>query len=387
MLTLTGAALDQEELDHALHMRHALALAARVLTATPNPRVGCVIVGADNEVVGEGWHAAPGQPHAEIIALRQAGERARGSHVFVTLEPCAHHGRTPPCTDALIAAGVASVIVAVRDPFPAVAGRGIRRLEEAGVRVIHLSDYEAAARAINAGFFQRHERGRPFVRCKLAMSLDGRTAAPDGSSRWITGPHARRDVQRLRASSCAIVTGSGTVLADDPALTVRPDELALTDAEARDNAHALGRQPLRVVLDGRGRVPPAAQVFTGPGVALWWLGGVSAPATLPAAVVVERAPAVATGVALAPVLESLAARYQVNEVLLEAGPQLCGAFMQAGLVDELVVYVGARLLGQRGLPLLLLDGIESMKDTRPLKFIDATMIGDDCRLVARPGNP
>ena len=386
MISLSGAELDHADPDYALHMGRALFLARSVLTATPNPRVGCVILDASHEVAGEGWHAAPGQPHAEVVALRQAGERARGGTAVVSLEPCAHHGRTPPCVDALIAAGVKTVVLAVKDPFPAVAGRGILSLEQAGIRVIHLQSFEAQARAVNAGFFKRQETGLPFLRCKLAMSLDGRTAAADGSSQWITGPEARQQVQRLRAGSCAILTGIGTVLADDPSLTVRPDEVSLSDHERRQGGIALGRQPLRVIMDSRLRTPATARILQGPGEVLIF-SGASAGSAYPQSVRVHCDAGWQTGVDPRAVLESLAAQQGVNEVLLEAGPVLSGSFLRAGLVDELVIFVGAKLLGHKGLPLLNLPQIDSLQQSLPLEFVEMTRIGEDCRIIAKPGKP
>ncbi|MFM1895712.1 MAG: hypothetical protein RLZZ385_786 [Pseudomonadota bacterium] len=386
MISLSGADLDLADLDYALHMRRALSLAQTVLTTTPNPRVGCVIVGADDEVLGEGWHAAPGQAHAEIMALQHAGERARLATVFVSLEPCAHHGRTPPCTDALIAAGVKTVVIAVQDPFPAVAGNGIRKLEGAGIQVIHLPEFEAAARAINAGFFKRQERGLPYVRCKLAMSLDGRTAAADGSSQWITGTEARGQVQRLRAASCAVLTGIGTVLADDPALTVRPAALDLSDQERRHNAFALQRQPLRVILDSRLRTPARSRILQEPGQVLICSGS-EGPGRYGDNVTVQAQVHWREGVAPRAVLESLAAEHGVNEVLVEAGPALSGSFLQAGLVDELIIYLAPKLLGHQGLPLMILQNIATLQDSLALEILDIARLGPDCRIIARPGKP
>ncbi|MCB1670912.1 MAG: bifunctional diaminohydroxyphosphoribosylaminopyrimidine deaminase/5-amino-6-(5-phosphoribosylamino)uracil reductase RibD [Gammaproteobacteria bacterium] len=373
-------------------MRHALQLAERVFTATPNPRVGCVIVAAegDNRVVGEGWHQRPGAEHAEIHALARAGELARGSTVFVTLEPCSHHGKTPPCADALVAAGVKRVVIASLDPFPKVAGSGVQRLEQAGVEVIQLSDFESRARAINRGYFKRQTTGLPFVRCKLAMSLDGRTAAANRESRWITGPQARTDVQRMRAASCAIVTGVGTVLEDDPALTVRLEQLDLTETQRQDNAFALSRQPLRVVMDSSLRIPVKARILEQSGATLLITHASSGPcypgATEIVTVPVESADT-AGRVSPATVLELLASRYDVNEVLLEAGPVLAGAFVQAGLVDELTVYIAGKLLGSKGLPLLELPGLQSMTDQIELAITSVTRVGDDCRIVASFGQP
>ncbi|MEX2131670.1 MAG: bifunctional diaminohydroxyphosphoribosylaminopyrimidine deaminase/5-amino-6-(5-phosphoribosylamino)uracil reductase RibD, partial [Pseudohongiellaceae bacterium] len=335
-------------------------------------------------IVGVGWHQVPGQAHAEIIALAQAGEQARGSTVYVTLEPCSHHGKTPPCSDALIKAGVKNVIIAAVDPNPKVSGSGVQQLEQAGIKVFHLQDFDQRARAINRGYFKRFNFGKPFVRCKLAMSLDGRTAAAGGESKWITGPEARSDVQRLRAESCAIVTGINTVLQDDPSLTLRAAELQLNETEIEHNAFALGRQPLRVVLDSSLRTPSAARLLFAPGKVLLYSAN-SKSVHFPANVAVINVAPGRTGVNPGAVLESLASQYQVNEVLLEAGPTVCGAWLAEGLVDELVIYIGASLLGQHGLPLMYLPVINSMDEKLPLEIIDLKKTGMDIRITARPG--
>lgn len=366
--------------DQALFMARALELARKGLYSTaPNPRVGCVIV-RDGAVVGEGWHRRAGEPHAEALALQAAGEQARGGTVFVTLEPCAHHGRTPPCADALIAADVATVVVAVRDPDPRTAGQGIQRLRDAGI-FVHEGVLETEARELNIGFFSRFERQRPWVRVKLAMSLDGRTALASGQSQWITSPDARADVQRLRARSCVVLTGMGTLQADDPLLTVR-DATALGqtgDAELR--------QPLRVVLDSLGRTRPSARLFSA-----------SSPVLLATTVVGEpplsqffrehaQVSVIAAGLSnrvdLAGLLGYLAVQRHCNEVLVEAGPVLAGALWQAGLVDELIVYMAPRLLGHEGRPLLHLPGAGLPADP-DLVIRDIRAVGRDWRIVAVP---
>ncbi len=347
-------------------MTRALQLAARGLfTTQPNPRVGCVIV-RDDEVVGEGWHQWAGQPHAEVLALRDAGENARGATAYVTLEPCAHTGRTPPCTAALIEAGVARVVIAATDPNPKAAG-GAARLRGAGIDV-DAGLLAAPARELNIGFFHRIERGRPWVRVKLAMSLDGRTALANGQSKWITGEAARADVQRWRARSAAILTGSGSVLADDPRLTVRLDEPFAA--------------PLRVVLDRHLRTPAAANVLdrSVPTVI------VHADTTRPDArfdgveclALRERD----GGLDLAAVLDELAAR-DCNEVQVEAGPTLCGALFSAGLADELLLYVAPVLLGSDARPLLTLPPIAAMADRLRLRLVDQQCLGEDLRLRLR----
>jgi len=351
-------------------MAHALRLAeCGLFTTQPNPRVGCVIAHGD-EVVGSGFHRRAGEPHAEVHALRAAGERARGATAYVTLEPCAHQGRTPPCADALIAAGVKRVVVAVEDPFPQVAGRGIGKLRAAGIAV-ETGLMRGAARELNIGFFSRIERGRPFVRVKLAMSLDGRTALADGESKWITGEAARADVQRWRARSSAILSGSGTVLADDPRLTVRlPDDEAFAP-------------PLRVVLDRYLRTPAASHVFDGAAPTLL-LHAAAAPVSDSRFARVERM-AVAEqgeGLDLTTVLALLAAR-DCNEVHVEAGPTLCGALFAAGLVDELLLYVAPLLLGDQARPLLHLPTLADMTLRWQLRVVDQRVLGQDLRLRLR----
>jgi diaminohydroxyphosphoribosylaminopyrimidine deaminase / 5-amino-6-(5-phosphoribosylamino)uracil reductase len=379
-MTSVASVLNDSGIDFELHMRRAISLATRVLTTTPNPRVGCVIVNAANEVLGEGWHRAPGSPHAEVNALLDAGGRARGSIAFVTLEPCAHFGRTPPCADALIDAGVKTVVLASLDPFPQVAGKGMQKLQAAGIEVIHLKEFDSRAKAVNAGYFKRLTRGLPFLRCKLAMSLDGRTAAANGESRWISGPEARAEVQRLRAGSCAIVTGINTVLSDDPSLSLRSAELAMDEEELQENSFALQRQPIRVICDSRLRTPCDAKILQLPGRVKIMTTQVTAD--FPDNVDVVSLPAVEAGVDPRAVLESLASTGEINEVLLEAGPTLSGAFLQAGLVDELIVYVAEKLLGDRGLPLFRLPGLEAIAHQLQLGFRDVRRVGNDVRIIA-----
>lgn len=359
------------------HMARALQLARRGLyTTDPNPRVGCVVV-REGQVVGEGFHVRAGEPHAEILAMRQAGEAVRGATVYVTLEPCAHHGRTPPCADALIAAGVARVVAAMRDPNPRVAGQGLVRVAAAGIETAS-GVLEGQARDINPGFVSRMERGRPFVRVKLAMSLDGRTAMASGESQWITGPAARRDVQRLRARSAAVLTGMGTVRADDPGLDVR-----LTAGELGIDGPV--RQPLRVVLDTRLECPPEARLFRTGGPVLILTGERDASRYAP---LLSRGAEVAA-VALAgerPDLHAvmaLLAEREVNEVHVEAGPELCGALMRDGLVDELVIYMAPHLMGSDARGLMDL-GLQRMEERIALEIEDIRAVGSDWRIVARP---
>ncbi|MHB1617505.1 MAG: bifunctional diaminohydroxyphosphoribosylaminopyrimidine deaminase/5-amino-6-(5-phosphoribosylamino)uracil reductase RibD [Metallibacterium sp.] len=406
-------------------MAQALRLAARGLfTTQPNPRVGCVIAHGEN-VVGGGWHARAGEPHAEIYALRAAGAQARDATAYVTLEPCAHHGRTPPCADALIAAGVARVVVACSDPFPRVAGAGIARLRGAGIAV-DVGLMQDAARELNRGFLSRIERGRPWSRLKLAMSLDGRTALADGRSFWITGEAARSDVARWRARSSAILTGAGTVRADNPRLSVRLDHLSHRDVEPRpdplsprettngspqgsgrgEGAYLAQRHasaepsspallptgegspfvpPLRVALDARlDALPVGAHLLDGTAPALI----LHAPDARPAHADYARAECLPIAVVdgrldLSAALALLAAR-GCNEVQVEAGATLAGALLYAGLVDELLLYIAPVLLGDSARPLLHLPALADMAARWQLRTLDRRMLGEDLRLLLRP---
>lgn len=363
----------------AHYMARALELARKGLYSThPNPRVGCVIV-RDGQVIGEGWHVRAGEPHAEVHALRQAGELARDATVYVTLEPCSHFGRTPPCAEALVQAGVARVVVAMRDPNPQVAGRGLLRLLDAGIAV-HSGVLESEARLLNQGFLKRMEHGLPFVRVKLAMSLDGRTAMASGESQWITGPAARSAVQRLRARSSVVITGADTVLTDQARLTVRPDELGLG---AELTALAEQRPPLRLLIDGRLRVPLDAPFFR---------AGPALVATCAAATARERyqedghellAVSGSNGhVDLRKLLVELAGR-GINEVLVEAGPRLAGAFARQGLVDEYQIFVAGQFLGSSARPLLDWP-LNQMSEAPCLKIVEMRAVGADWRVIAVP---
>lgn len=360
-------------MDH-VHMAHALRLAEQGLRTTqPNPRVGCVIARGDT-VLGTGWHQRAGEPHAEVFALREAGASARGATAYVTLEPCAHHGRTPPCADALIAAGVGRVVIAHEDPFDKVAGAGIEKLRAAGIGV-QVGLMRDAAHELNIGFFSRIERQRPWVRVKLAMSLDGRTALANGDSKWITGEPARADVQRWRSRASAILSTSGTVLADDPHLTARlPDGATFVP-------------PLRTILDTNLRTPPGANILddAAPTVLLH-----AADAIVPAHLAnVARAPIRREdggGLDLRAALHWLAQR-DVNEVHVEAGPVLCGALLAAGLADELLIYIAPVLLGHTGRPLLSLPPLDDMASRWKLQTVDRRQVGDDMRLQLRPEAP
>ncbi len=357
--------------DDTRHMARALQLAAHGLyTTDPNPRVGCVLV-KDDAVIGEGWHVRAGEPHAEILALREAGPAARGTTAYVSLEPCAHHGRTPPCAEALIAAGVSRVVAAMEDPNPQVAGQGLQMLREAGIAV-ESGLLQSQAEALNPGFIKRMRTGRPFVRCKLAMSLDGRTAMASGESQWITGPAARADVHRLRARSSAMLTGVGTVLADDPSLNARLD----TDEAVQ--------QPLRVVLDSQLRLPADARMLSLPGrtlVCCTEAADVEKIATLTdAGAEVHRLPAENGHVSLTALLDLLG-REGVNEVTVEAGASLNGALLQAGLVDEIIIYLAPLLMGDAARGLFHLPGLEKMDQRIKLQIVDVRAVGEDWRIT------
>jgi diaminohydroxyphosphoribosylaminopyrimidine deaminase / 5-amino-6-(5-phosphoribosylamino)uracil reductase len=361
-------------IDHA-HMAHALRLAERGLfTTEPNPRVGCVIA-QDETILGSGWHRRAGGPHAEVFALAEAGERAQGATAYVTLEPCAHFGRTPPCADALIAAGVGRVVIAHEDPFAEVSGRGIARLREAGI-LVETGLMAAAARELNRGFLSRMQRGRPWLRVKLAMSLDGRTALANGESKWITGAAARSDVQRWRARSAAIMTGIGTVLADDPKLTVRLP----ANADEADQAP----DPLRVVLDRRLQTPEGANLLDGSAPTLILHGGDAQQADRRFGHVELAAVEIRDDrLDLRSVLATLAIR-QVNEIQVEAGATLSGALLAEGLVDELLLYVAPVLLGDAARPLFELPALGDMAERWRLGTVEQRMLGQDWRILLRP---
>ena len=353
-------------------MVRALQLAARGLNGTaPNPRVGCVIVQGET-VVGEGWHRQAGGPHAEVFALQAAGDKARGATAYVSLEPCCHQGRTPPCSDALLKAGIGRVVYAAQDPNPQVNGGGGQALQAAGVEVCR-GLLALESERLNAGFFMRMRRGRPLIRCKIATSLDGRTALADGRSQWITAEPARLDGQRLRAQSCAVLTGVGTVLADDPLLNVR----GLAD-EA-------GRQPLRVVLDSGLRTPPDARLLSVSGeVLVIGAGSTEGKAALEARGARVELLAGADGrVDLAGVMQRLAA-LQINEVLVEAGPVLNGALLAAGLVDELIVYQAAHVLGSTARGMFELAPLRDMGSRPSFELLEVRHVGADLRLCYRP---
>ncbi|KIO49497.1 bifunctional diaminohydroxyphosphoribosylaminopyrimidine deaminase/5-amino-6-(5-phosphoribosylamino)uracil reductase RibD [Nitrosospira sp. NpAV] len=354
--------------DHA-YMSQALQLAEKGLHGTsPNPRVGCVIV-HDGRVVGSGWHERAGQPHAEINALNAAGTAARDATAYVTLEPCSHHGRTPPCAEALINAGIAKVVCAMSDPNPLVAGGGYELLKQAGID-IQTGLMEGEARALNIGFVARHTRKRPWVRMKIAASLDGKTALSNGSSQWITSEAARCDGHRFRARSCAILTGIGTILADDPQLTVRHVETS--------------RQPLRVVVDSRLEIPLDAKALRGGGELIFTAaaseGKIVALRDVGARSIVM--PDKYDNVDLAGMMRTLA-DFEINEVMVEAGRKLNGALINAGLVDELVIYFAPYLIGDLAHGMLKLPELTDLADKRALTIHDLRMVGPDIRVIAR----
>lgn len=368
------------------YMARAFELARKGrFTTTPNPNVGCVIV-RDGKIVGEGYHIKAGGPHAEVHALRMAGEQARGATAYVTLEPCSHHGRTPPCADALLNAGVTRVVAAMQDPNPEVAGRGLYRLKQAGVDVSN-GLMLGEAEAVNLGFLKRMRTGFPYVQLKMAASLDGRTAMASGESQWITSAAARKDVQRFRAASSAILSSSATVLADDPSLNVRWEELdndtqelyraslALIDSNPAEGL----RQPLRVIVDSKNRVTPQHKLVHQPGETL--LARLHAcqqdwPENTRQLVI----PPTANNRVDLVILMMQLAKQQVNSVWVEAGAELAGALLQAGLVDELIIYMAPKLLGENARALCVLPGLESLADAPAFEFSDVRQVGPDLRL-------
>jgi len=355
-------------------MREALALAERAIgVSEPNPRVGCVVV-RDRTVVGRGHTQHAGGAHAEVMALADAAARGgdvRGATVHVTLEPCAHHGRTPPCTDALVAAGVGRVVIAMRDPNPLVSGRGAARLAAAGIAVEWCDAASAQAHALNVGFVSRMERGRPWLRMKVAVSLDGRSALADGTSQWITATAARADGHAWRKRAGAVLTGVGTVRDDDPRLDVRLVETA--------------RQPLRVVVDSRLETPPGARILEPPGDVLVYAtidDRERRSALERRGAEVALVPGANGKVDLAAMLADLGRR-EINELHVEAGEKLNASLLAAGLVDELLVYVAPKLLGS-GRGLAALAPLARLDDAPSFVFVDVARVGDDLRLLLRP---
>lgn len=357
-------------------MQHAIRLARKGLyTTDPNPSVGCVIV-KNEKIVGEGWHQRAGEAHAEINALKQAGAKAKDATVFVTLEPCSHTGKTPPCADALIDAGVKKVIVAMKDPNPLVAGSGLKKLHDAGIETED-GLLEAQARELNLGFIKRMETGRPFVRIKLAMSLDGRTAMASGESQWISGEASRDDVQRLRAESSAILTGIDTVLADNPSMNVR-----LTADRFISGSDDEVRQPKRIVLDSQFKMPSGAKISSIGGECIVYTT-VNADNKSSYPFIIETCDAQDGRIDLQFLMKDLAKK-EINLLHVEAGSVLCGALLKNDLVDEIIIYMAPHIMGDNAKGLFHLPELEQMKDRVSLKIKDVRSIGNDIRITAQP---
>ncbi|PSW03958.1 bifunctional diaminohydroxyphosphoribosylaminopyrimidine deaminase/5-amino-6-(5-phosphoribosylamino)uracil reductase RibD [Photobacterium rosenbergii] len=366
-------------IDHAMMLR-AIKLAKNgQFTTTPNPNVGCVIA-HDDEIVGEGYHYRAGEPHAEVFALRASADKAKGATAYVTLEPCSHYGRTPPCAEALVKAGVKRVVCAMVDPNPKVAGRGIAMLKQAGIEV-QTGLLEQDAEALNPGFIKVMKTGLPYVQLKLAASLDGRTALANGESKWITGPAARADVQRYRAKAGAILSTSATVLADDPSLNVRWQELG--DEVQQGYPEADLRQPVRVVIDSKNRVTLEHRLVSLPGntiLAKKQADMQTWPQDVEQLVIPEG-----EGVDLHALMVELAKR-NINHIWVEAGAGLAGGLLQAGLVDELILYQAPKLMGSDSRGLMDLNGLVSMTQVPELSISDVRMVGDDIRITSRINN-
>jgi len=336
-------------------------------TTQPNPRVGCVIV-LNNEIVGEGYHQQAGEPHAEIYALKQAGKKAKGATAYVSLEPCSHQGKTPPCADALINAGIVRVVCAMQDPNPLVAGKGLKKLQQAGIETLS-GVMQGEAEKLNPGFIKRMQTGLPFVRVKLAMSVDGRTAMASGESKWITGEPARADVQKLRARSSVVLTGSGTVLMDDPSMNVR---VSANELGVAVNVH----QPLRAIIDSQLQVSLKSKIFKQSGETVVF----STQQAQHVITVAEKN----NKVDLSAVLKYLADEHQANEVHVEAGSELCGALLAQQLVDEMVVYIAPHIMGDSAKGLFHFPELQTMQQRVDLEIKDIRAIGKDWRLTAVP---
>ncbi len=363
--------------DH-VYMTRALLLAEQGLYSTmPNPRVGCVLVKND-QIIGEGAHLKAGEPHAEVLALRQADEQARGATAYVTLEPCSHIGRTPPCAEALVKAGVSKVIAAMQDPNPLVAGSGLAYLKANQIQVAS-GLMEPQAKALNPGFISRMTRKIPYVRCKIASSLDGKTALNNHQSQWITSEHARLDVQKWRAQSCAILTGIGTVLSDNPSMTVRSLE---------NNIQTIGRQPLRVIVDSHLRISPKANILQGGNTLIAFAQDSEnkSDALLAAGAELICIPNADNKVCLKTLLSHLA-HMQINEVLVEGGEGLNGALLAQNLIDELLLYFAPKLIGSKAKGLFELPALTHMNQSIALDITDLRQIGCDIRLRAKPNYP
>jgi len=359
---MTPSSLDQ------LYISKAIQLAEKGLyTTQPNPRVGCVIV-VNNTIVGEGYHQQAGGPHAEIYALKQAGEKAKGATAYVSLEPCSHQGKTPPCADALIAAGVSRVVCAMQDPNPLVAGKGLEKLNQAGIKT-ESGIMQAEAEALNPGFIKRMKTGMPFVRVKLAMSVDGRTAMASGESKWISGEAARFDVQKLRARSSVVLTGSGTVLADNPSMNVR---VSADDLHISIEPH----QPIRAIIDSQLHVSLSSNIFKQSGETLV----LSTQQAEHVIMLAEKN----NQVDLIAALKYLANEHQANEVHVEAGSELCGALLAQQLVDEIVLYIAPHIMGDSAKGLFHLPALQKMSARVNLEIKEIRPIGKDWRLTAVP---
>ena len=354
--------------DHA-YMSQALQLAEKGLYSTsPNPRVGCVIV-RDGKIAGSGWHVQTGQPHAEINALNIAGRAAQGATVYLTLEPCSHYGRTHPCAEALIRAKVAKVIIAMQDPNPLVAGKGTSLLKQSGINVL-VGLMGEWAKDLNVGFVSRMINNRPWVRMKIAASLDGKTALNNGVSQWITGEAARHDGHRFRARSCAVLTGIGTVLEDDPQLSVRFIETS--------------RQPLRIIIDSQLKIPTTAKVLRGEGELIFTttdnkerISALKEAGARPIILPNEKGKIDLAG------LMQILADFEINELLVEAGNRLSSAFIREGLVDELIIYLAPHLIGNRAMGMLQLPELTDLSEKYNLKIKDLRMVGEDIRIMSR----
>jgi len=375
--TQTGRASDQ------YYMAYALRLAEKGLWSTdPNPRVGCVIVN-ENKIVGEGWHQMAGEPHAEIHALQMAKEKAAGATCYVTLEPCCHQGRTPPCTEALIKAGIKRVVIAMTDPNPLVCNKGVEQLSKAGI-VVDTGILSHEAEQLNPGFLMRMRHNRPYIRCKMAMSLDGRTAMASGESRWITSQEARRDVQYLRARSSAIMTGVGTVLSDDPRLTVRETQLP-THSSAEP---VVIQQPLRVIVDTHLSMPIEAQMLSLPGKTVIFTTNnnhkLKEILEETGARVIYLPAGMEQKVDLTALCCYLAQEDEINELLMESGVTLSGSMLRAGLIDEIVIYMAPLLMGDKARGLFHLPDIEQLHEGVRLNITEIRAIGCDWRITAHP---
>lgn len=363
------------------YMTRALRLAERGLWSTaPNPRVGCVIV-RDGKIVGEGWHQVAGEPHAEIHALQMAKDKTQGATCYVTLEPCCHHGRTPPCTDALIKAGISRVVVAMTDPNPLVSSKGIEQLLKSGI-VVDTGVLSGEAEKLNPGFLSRMRHNRPYIRCKIAMSVDGKTAMASGESQWITSKESRTDVQAMRARSSAIMTGAGTILADNPQMTVR--EMELPSYLYRP---PVIKQPLRVIVDAYLSTPPTARMLSLPGQTLIFTASDDEFLTKSlekAGARVVFLPERERHIDLPAMCEKLATDYEVNELLVETGANLAGSMLRAQLIDEIVIYMAPVLLGHKARGLFHLPELETLSQRVRLNITEIRALGNDWRMTIHP---